>query len=313
MGMTSKNVFAEFEEYEASIADVDIRMTLFGQQRRRWEHTYVQAGELHVQGATLGGGYIAEGSICQTGWAFYLNLSRIPELANGVELSNNDVFVMPPGSEYSFSSLEAQDWIGVVIPSKALLPLPEMEAFVERAFAHVVAPACAVTRRLSFMLRRFSASAILEPGVADEEACVKSFAEETIHLARQIIGVAETVAPDARLMKRHALCKRAMELIENCPDMDLTIGEVATTLDVSVRGLQLAFAKHYGISPQQYLNQRRLARARQVLLHAEPGETTVRATAAKVGLWDFGRFAANYRGLFDELPSETLARQRRLM
>lgn len=310
MGITSHNVFAEFEEYEASIKDANCRMTLTSLQRRRWEHTYLQAGDLHIQRARLGGGYVAEGALDQTGWVFYLNSSRIPELANGAPLSHHDVYVIPPGAEASFSSLEAQDWEWLFISTSALCPTPEMEAFAKHGFAQIVAPGRDVTRRLRAMVRRFTDSALLEPTVVIEQACVDSFSEEATNLARHILGVADMVQPDRRLMRPHALCTRATEMIEDRPDMSPTIGELAKTLDVSIRGLQLAFAKHYGISPHQYLCQRRLTRAHAILLNAEPEEITVRAAAAKVGFWDFGRFAQKYRALFAELPSETLSRRR---
>ncbi len=310
MSTTSRTVFREFEEYEASIKSTDHRMTLTSLQRRHWSHTYVQAGDLHIQRATLGGGYVAEGALDQTGWAFYLNSSRISELANGAPLSYHDVFVIPPGAEASFSSQDAQDWEWLFISTSALCPTPEMGAFAKHGFAQIVAPGRDATRRLRDMIRRFAASALLEPSLVTDQACIASFSEEAVNVARRIMGVAETVCPEGSPTKRHLLCKRAMEMIEDCPGMSLTIGNVVENLDVSIRGLQLAFAKHYGISPRQYLNQRRLTRAHALLLNAEPGETTVRATAAKVGFWDFGRFATRFQRLFNELPSETLARRR---
>ncbi len=310
MSMTSNTVFAEFEDYAASIEDTDVQMTLTNLQRRRWGLTQVQAGELHMQTATLGGGYVAEGAVDRGGWAFYLNSSRFPERANGAWLSNKDVFVLPPGSEYCFISQKAQDWDAIFISSQALFPMPELKIVDARSVAQIVAPDRTVTGRLRSMLRRFAASAILEPTTLTERACVASFSEEVTNLARRILRVADTVQPDRRLVRHHTLFAQATRLIEDCPDMSLTIGELAKALNVSARSMQLAFAEYSGISPGRYLNLRRNTRAHEMLLDAEPGETTVRATAAKVGVWDFGRFAARYRELFNELPSETLARRR---
>jgi transcriptional regulator GlxA family with amidase domain len=52
----------------------------------------------------------------------------------------------------------------------------------------------------------------------------------------------------------------------------------------------------------------RLQRAHTALRDSNPAETTVQAVALSLGLLHQGRFAANYRALFGETPSETLRR-----
>ena len=77
------------------------------------------------------------------------------------------------------------------------------------------------------MIRQFAASALLEPTVVTEQASLDSFSEEATNLARHILGVADALQPDRRLTRPHVLCTRATELIEDRPDMSLTIGELA--------------------------------------------------------------------------------------
>lgn len=57
-----------------------------------------------------------------------------------------------------------------------------------------------------------------------------------------------------------------------------------------------------------YLRDDRLRRARETLLAAAPGATTVGAVASGLGLLHLGRFAAAYRNAFGEAPSDTLNR-----
>ncbi len=132
--------------------------------------------------------------------------------------------------------------------------MPELKIVDARSVAQIVAPDRAVAGRFRSMLRGFAASAILEPTTLTERACVASFSEEVTNLARRILRVAETVQPDRRLMRHRALFSQATELIEDCTDMSLTIGELAKTLNVSARSMQLAFAEYSGISPGRYLN-----------------------------------------------------------
>ena len=57
-----------------------------------------------------------------------------------------------------------------------------------------------------------------------------------------------------------------------------------------------------------YLRQVRLRRAREALSAADRDTTTVRAVAVSLGLLHMGRFAAAYREVFGETPSDTLHR-----
>lgn len=61
------------------------------------------------------------------------------------------------------------------------------------------------------------------------------------------------------------------------------------------------------MSPARYLRMYRLTRARLELLDADPGATTVKNVAYSLGFWELGRFAVEYKKLFGESPSQTLA------
>jgi AraC-like DNA-binding protein len=102
------------------------------------------------------------------------------------------------------------------------------------------------------------------------------------------------------------LFRRARQLAD---DMDRLphIAMLAATLRVSVRTLENAFISATGISPKKYLLHRRLNRARQALLAAEPlGQDTVTSIALGLGFTELGRFAVRYRQFFGESPSQTL-------
>jgi AraC-like DNA-binding protein len=89
-----------------------------------------------------------------------------------------------------------------------------------------------------------------------------------------------------------------------------TIAGLASIAGVSERTLHLGFRRFRGTTPMGRLLALRLYEARRLLGSAEPG-TTVARVAAGVGIHQFGRFAAAYRDMFGELPSDTL-RGRRL-
>jgi AraC-like DNA-binding protein len=89
----------------------------------------------------------------------------------------------------------------------------------------------------------------------------------------------------------------------------IVLADLVAIAGVSARSLQLGFRAAQGMSPMAYVQQRRLARAREDLLRADPG-TTIAEVARRLGFSAAGRFSLAYRRCFGETPSQTLARAR---
>ena len=112
----------------------------------------------------------------------------------------------------------------------------------------------------------------------------------------------------APLSKRIKGVQKVLEYIHyhsaELPDIK-SLCEVAS---LSERSLQYGFQEYIGISPVQYLRTVRLNAARQQLQNASKDKHSVSAIALDWGFLELGRFARDYKQLFLELPSETLAR-----
>ena len=85
------------------------------------------------------------------------------------------------------------------------------------------------------------------------------------------------------------------------------VEDLAAVANVSARSVQLAFSRLRGCTPMQFARRRRLEKARS-LLQSPTAATTTTGVALDCGCFHLGRFAAAYRALFGEKPSETLAR-----
>lgn len=104
--------------------------------------------------------------------------------------------------------------------------------------------------------------------------------------------------------------RKARAFIEECFEAEIIpfIADICRSVGVSERTLQYAFQTNVNMSPLSYLRVRRLNRVRSVLHAADPRCTRVTAVAMQFGFLHLGRFAADYKKLFDEAPSVTLAR-----
>jgi AraC-like DNA-binding protein len=92
-------------------------------------------------------------------------------------------------------------------------------------------------------------------------------------------------------------------------DAGVTLTDMEVFSGLSARSLQVAFKKHLGCTPMQWLTKQKLHIIRARLLNADPAESiTSLAGAYFPNLGDFARY---YKRQFGEMPSQTRARQRR--
>src|SRR4051812_39318914 len=108
-------------------------------------------------------------------------------------------------------------------------------------------------------------------------------------------------------MKASLLINAAEAFLRNSPPRPIYINDLCKALDVSYRKLYAALMLTRGESPSFYLKRRRLVMAHQVLSNAGSEALMVKTVALDHGFWHFGNFSQDYRKLFGETPSETLA------
>jgi AraC-like DNA-binding protein len=100
-----------------------------------------------------------------------------------------------------------------------------------------------------------------------------------------------------------ARLREAADYIRANLRQNLTIGEIAAAMQCSSRSLQVAFARHYGFSPNQFLRNCRLEAAHVELLE---GNKTITSVALDYGFSNAGRFAKYFQQHFGKHPSDIL-------
>ena len=104
---------------------------------------------------------------------------------------------------------------------------------------------------------------------------------------------------------RQRACYRAVDYIRSAGGEVRTVQQICEAVGASYSTLERGFREAYGISPKQYLVQYRLSAVRQDLLELTPG-SSITDVAYHWGFAHMGKFAADYKGMFGELPSRTL-------
>ncbi|NES66230.1 MAG: helix-turn-helix transcriptional regulator, partial [Okeania sp. SIO2D1] len=88
----------------------------------------------------------------------------------------------------------------------------------------------------------------------------------------------------------------------------LTLKQLAQNLESSSCALSFGFQDLFGLSPMRYLKVRRLNAVRQRLKASEPENCTIFFLASEFGFYSPSHFTRDYKTMFGELPSETLAK-----
>jgi AraC-like DNA-binding protein len=133
---------------------------------------------------------------------------------------------------------------------------------------------------------------------------------------RMVAGAALTTFPNTALRlpgardERDAssiTLRRAVAFIEQYPDRDLSVADIAAAAYVSTRAVQIAFRRHLDTTPMSYLRRVRLDRVHRALLAADPGSgATATAIALDWGFVNYSRFATLYRATYGVAPRTTL-------
>jgi AraC-like DNA-binding protein len=99
--------------------------------------------------------------------------------------------------------------------------------------------------------------------------------------------------------------RRVEEYINANAGEEILLSDLVSISGVCGRTLFRNFRQFRDVSPMEYLRQTRIRLVRQSLLQSD-GAEAVTSVLMKWGITQFGRFAADYRKQYGELPSETL-------
>jgi len=105
-----------------------------------------------------------------------------------------------------------------------------------------------------------------------------------------------------------ALVRQARDYIRAHAAEPLRLSDLAASLGIGPRALQIGFRREVGCSPRDYLMTCRLELARERLMSADD-DAKVTTVALDCGFTDLAVFSRKYREMFGELPSETFRRR----
>jgi len=130
----------------------------------------------------------------------------------------------------------------------------------------------------------------------------------TATLARESAGRLQT---DRAQLQRHLAVIRACAYVDANLRTPIALLDLCIAAGVSTRALEYGFRDFYGMGPMAYVRNLRLCRVRHDLQDPDGSELSVSGAARRWSFTHMGQFSHDYRALFGEMPSMTLAAHQR--
>lgn len=113
------------------------------------------------------------------------------------------------------------------------------------------------------------------------------------------------------LRRRYAMMRRVRAYLREHSSSPVRVDALCEAVGMSRRGLEYLFRDLLGIGVHAFIRHKRLHGARRAILQAGPSPGGVKRIALDWGFWHLGRFSAEYKAQFGELPTATMARHAR--
>lgn len=302
---------SEFDEFEEALYGVQGRYVLKTRQQRDWRLRIVDLDGVAVMAGREGAGTVYNGTGLPDYFNIFVPLSGHDMTAvDGNRFDKRTVGWMIPGAMFHIDVTRPASWMTIAMSSELVMRWAALhdDEFDPSLFRrNLVLRSTAYIARLICLVRRLfqvEGDAPEELHGEKAEAAARSELLDTV-FALLLPMDGRNVSRPKGYMDYSRVLRQALELIDSMPGTPLYTEDLCAATGASERTLRNVFKNHLGISPHQYLMGHRLRVIHAALRRAPPGET-VTNVCARYGVWDFGRFAKQYRDYFGVMPSQAL-------
>ena len=303
-----------FDEYSDGVIGATTDFLLTGPSQAPWAVGRCKLGSIVLQFGLEGGSKILHGISRPDALSFIFQDEKIADrlIFDGQILQPRDFVVLPPTSEFTFASYGVHRWMSMAMPvgffetfaietgRNHLAWLENQKCVVSSSkqllkclTAETASTAALAANKQTSLLDGSGIARLLNALIAaiaglDSETCVSS---ETSRLS------GDTVT-------------KALKYARSKKWEGLRVANLALAADVTNRTLLRMFRQQLGVGPASYLKLRQLNMVRRALRGRCERSSRVTNVMSEHGVSEFGRFASEYKALFGERPSETVARSR---
>ena len=303
--------FDDFHMYGASAPEWNQRYQQISRGTMRSSLTEITVGGTHIFWKTLSQRVVQQGRL-PAGKLCFAILARAAGSARmqGREVTNNSIFVLRGGEEFVLHRPAQMELLAVTVDEPEFTHFlseqqdaGRLQALLRRTVFEVELAALADLRALLVAMVAWG------EGVTAQAPLLRAdFSMEGLIQSR-LLGVLRGASGEGgriKGMSAHMLVSECQRMTLARADSPPTIEELCARLRTSRRSLQDSFQRVARTTPVDYLRCMRLNLVRHTLHKTMRHQAGIGEIATHAGFSQLSHFAAAYRRLFEELPSQTL-------
>lgn len=301
------DVFDDFHVHGASAPAWNQRYSQLSSGAMRSSLTEATASGVHVFHKWMSERVVQQGCL-PAGEICFALLQGAPDATprvQGRELRDDSFLVLGSGEEFTIQRPKGMELLAVTFREEDFRRLLDERPLSQQARSllsrHVLqAPAGALRRVRQDLRQLLQRPATRQPGMDAPMAPTMLF-ESLRDLLEQAAGSRESVASSSAGF----IVEECHRIVAGSGHSPPGIDALCRRLRTSRRSLQSGFRQVTGTTATHYLRNLRLNLVRQRLGSTSQAELSVAQAATDQGFIHLSHFAASYKGLFGELPSQT--------
>jgi AraC family ethanolamine operon transcriptional activator len=303
-----------FDEYSDMVIGATVNFLLTGPSQAPWSVGHCKLDSIVLQFGVEGGSKILHGISRSDALTFVFQDGKIADrlIFDGHILQPRDFVVLPPASDFTFASSGIHRWMSIS------MPVGLFESFAVKAdrkhLARVEKEKCVISPPQQLLGCLTAAAASTAVLIRQRQASMLHGGGIARLLNELIAAIADS---DYRICLRTEKSRlssdtvtKALKYARGQKWEGLQVSKLALAADVTSRTLLRTFRQQLGVGPASYLKLRRLNMVRRALRGKCEPSGKITNIMSEHGVTEFGRFASEYKALFGERPSETVARSR---
>jgi AraC family transcriptional regulator, ethanolamine operon transcriptional activator len=313
-GMASRRVLTTIEEFVDPVAAAHVVPMILQPGAIRAEIVMVDFGDVSISVGNYSFSVATRGETLPDRVALVVPARRLPSAhVNGVPLAPRLAFAFGGEAEVVGVTGGPADFATISLSPASLERMAgvlgvELDLPGRGEFRAVPAPTIVHLRRLLIGLRQ----QVRDTGKA--VSCIRNGAA----ISEAVVGASVPcfAADTGRTLSALPSSVDSVHVVGVCCDFaaaaryqNVTLADLSAASNASERRLRSAFYDCLGMSPTAYLRIAALNGVRHQLLDGPARRDAVTRAAHDYGFWHLSRFAGQYRTLFGESPSRTLARK----
>jgi AraC-like DNA-binding protein len=301
--------FTSPDDYLAGIRGATVKLALAGPGEFEARLTWLKLRELQIFYIRESLPRIAYISLApERHFVSFPLSSSAPLIWNGTEIARGDFVVHAQGERSHQRTKGASKWGLVSLALGRLAPFGKATKSMSPPLGRVLRPSRAAAAHFRRLHSKACHLADTRPKIIADQGFMRSLEQElTYALSDCLTRGGSCHAPATR--RRHAeIMIRLEDALTAQIGEQPSMSELCTKIGVPERTLRAFCEEALGMSPGQYLRLCRLNMVHSALLRADPGTARVAEIAQRYQFSELGRFAATYRAVFGETPSNTLRR-----